>query len=189
MISKTDLRKEARRRRKAHPDIAAALARHAAALGLAPGTVVGGYHALPDEADPALLLKELVTRGCHIAFPRIAGAGMKLDFHLVPDDFHERGEVLRPGAFGVQEPGAHWPSVTPQLLLVPLLAFDSEGHRLGYGGGFYDRTLFALKNGPGFGIRAIGIGFSGQEIASLPVAAHDVALDGILTEQGLRAFR
>ena len=180
MISKTELRKEARLRRKSHPDIAGALARHAAALGLAHGAVVGGYHALPDEADPALLLKELVTRGCHIAYPRIVGRDMPLDFHLVPD-----GDVLQPGSFGVHEPQAHWPRVMPELLLVPLLAFDGHGHRLGYGGGFYDRTLFALKHGA----RAIGIGFSGQETASLPVAAHDMALDGILTEEGLRAFR
>ena len=105
--------------------------------------MVGGYHALPEEADPALLLKELVTRGCHIAYPRIAGRDMPLDFHLVPD-----GEVLRPGSFGVHEPQADWPGVTPELLLVPLLAFDGHGHRLGYGGGFYDRTLFASKRVP-----------------------------------------
>src|ERR1700722_6823189 len=78
MMSKPELRKEARQRRKAleHPGIAAALAAHASALKLAPGAVVGGYHALAGEADPALLLKELVARGCHIAFPRIAARDM-----------------------------------------------------------------------------------------------------------------
>jgi 5-formyltetrahydrofolate cyclo-ligase len=101
-----------------------------------------------------------------------------LEFHLVPE-----GDVLKPGAFGIHEPLAHWPKVRPRLLLVPLLAFDSTGHRLGYGGGFYDRTLFALKSGPA--IRAIGLAYAGQEVEFLPHAAHDIRLDAVLTEQGL----
>src|SRR5262249_53970840 len=145
---------------------------------LSTGTIVGGYHALPEEADPALLLKALVELGCHIAFPRMVGKDLALDFHLVPD-----GEVLKPGAFGIHEPEAHWPSVMPQLLLVPLLAFDAKGHRLGYGGGFYDRTIQA------FGVPAIGIAYAGQEVASLPAEPHDMALDGVLTEMGFRSFR
>ena len=105
-------------------------------------SIVGGYHALSHEADPGPLLKALVDRGCHIVFPRIVAKDMPLEFHRVPD-----GEVLRPGAFGVQEPAAHWPAVMPHLLLVPLLAFDAHGYRLGYGGGFYDRTLYAFRTG------------------------------------------
>ena len=179
-MSKPELRKEARQRRKSleHPDIAAALAAHAPALKLAPGTVVGGYHALPAEADPALLLKALAAQGCRIAFPRIVVRDMPLEFHLVPD-----GEMLQPGAHGIREPLPHWSSVMPHLLLVPLLAFDAGGHRLGYGGGFYDRTLKA------FGIRAIGIAYAGQEVESLPHEAHDVALDAILTERGLTTHK
>ncbi len=117
--------------------------------------MVGGYHALPDEADPRLLLERLVELGCHVAFPRVAREGYAaLEFHVVPD-----GEVLRPGSFGVHEPLAHWPrAVTASVLLVPLLAFDAGGHRLGYGGGFYDRTLKALN------VRAIGIAYAGQEV-------------------------
>jgi 5-formyltetrahydrofolate cyclo-ligase len=173
------LRKSARDKRKllARQGIGAALAAHAILLKLKPGAIVGGYHALPDEADPALLLKALVARRCHIAFPRIAGKGMPLEFHLVPD-----GEVLRPGLLGIHEPLAHWPKVTPDILLVPLLAFDDRGHRLGYGGGFYDRTLALLQ------VRAIGIAYAGQQIASLPAEAHDMALDGVLTEHGLKEF-
>jgi 5-formyltetrahydrofolate cyclo-ligase len=95
----------------------------------------------------------------------------------VPD-----GEVLRPGLFGIREPLAHWPSVEPQALLVPLLAFDAHGHRLGYGGGFYDRTLAALK------ACAIGIAFVGQEVTALPHEPHDRPLDAVLTEAGLRRF-
>ena len=185
MSTKTELRKTARERRKsfAHVDIRAALAAQAPALGLTRGTIVGGYHALPDEADPALLLDALVALGCHIAFPRIVAKDAALEFHRVPD-----GEVLRPGTFGVHEPAAHWPSVTPQLLLVPLLAFDAHGHRLGYGGGFYDRTLQAFRSGAAPPVRAIGIAYAGQQTASLPHEPHDMALDGILTEQGLKMF-
>jgi 5-formyltetrahydrofolate cyclo-ligase len=93
------------------------------------------------------------------------------------------GEVLTPGAFGVHEPLAHWPAISPRVLLVPLLAFDAEGYRLGYGGGFYDRTLAALQ------ARAIGIAFAGQRVDFLPRDAHDYPLDAVLTEQGLTRFR
>ena len=177
--TKTELRKQAREKRQtlAHLDIGAALAAHAPALKLSRGTIVGGYHALPQEADPALLLKALVDSGCHIAFPRMVAKDAALEFHRVPD-----GEVLKPGPFGVHEPAAHWPAVTPRLLLVPLLAFDNDGYRLGYGGGFYDRALAALR------VPAIGIAYAGQQAASLPHEPHDMALDGILTEQGLRLF-
>jgi len=183
--TKPDLRKQAREKRKtlAGQDIGAALAAQAAALKIPPGAIVGGYHALPREADPALLLKALVELGCHIAFPRMVANGLPLEFHRIPD-----GEVLKPGALGVHEPAPDWPQVTPHLLLVPLLAFDGAGHRLGYGGGFYDRTLYAFNHGAALPIRAIGVAYAAQETASLPHEPHDMALDGILTEQGLRLF-
>jgi 5-formyltetrahydrofolate cyclo-ligase len=181
-ISKIDLRKEARERRAvlgaAQPDFALRLAEVAQALAPAAGTIVGGYHALPHEADPELLQKRLVGLGCHIAFPRIVAKDFALAFHCVPD-----GEVLRAGRYGIAEPADHFPSAVPDLLLVPLLAFDRHGHRLGYGGGFYDRTLEVLK------IPAIGIAYAGQEVSSIPAEAHDRRLDGILTEQGFRRFK
>ncbi len=185
MPTKSDLRKQAREKRKtlAHPDVGAALAAHAAALKIPSGAIVGGYHALPQEADPALLLAALVDRGCHVAFPRIVASDLPLEFHRVPD-----GEVLRPGAFGIFEPQPHWPRVMPHLLLVPLLAFDGEGHRLGYGGGFYDRTLHAFRSGAASPIRAIGIAYAGQQVESLPQEAHDMKLDAILTERGLTRY-
>jgi len=179
LISKQDLRIAARemRRTLAHPHFAAAIARHAQALAIPKGAIVGGYHALPEEADPAQLLERLVELGCHIAYPRVAGKGAALEFHRVPD-----GEVLAPGTFGIHEPLDSWPRVTPDVLLVPLLAFDETGHRLGYGGGFYDRTLAVLN------VPAIGIAYAGQEVASIPYSAHDRTLDMILTEQGTRKF-
>jgi len=178
-FDKSELRKAAREKRLSlvRKDYADEIARHAEALQIPKGSVVGGYHALPDEADPALLLERLVELGCHIAYPRVTGRGLPLEFHRVPD-----GEVLAPGAFGIHEPLDSWPRAVPQVLLVPLLAFDGTGHRLGYGGGFYDRTLALLS------VPAIGIAYAGQEVASLPRGPHDRTLDMILTEQGLRRF-
>jgi 5-formyltetrahydrofolate cyclo-ligase len=180
MTSKQELRVAAREKRFSlkYQDFAADIARHAEALRIAKGTIVGGYHALPDEADPALLLERLVELGCHIAFPRVVGRGLPLEFHRVPD-----GEVLAPGVFGIHEPMDIWPRAMPQLLLVPLLAFDAQGHRLGYGGGFYDRTIALLK------VPAIGIAYAGQEVPALPADQHDMTLDGVLTEKGLTRFR
>ena len=179
MSFKQELRLAAREKRLGlkDPRFAQAIADHAEALGVPSGTVVGGYHALPDEADPALLLERLVNLGCHIAYPRVAGKGLPLEFHRVPD-----GEVLAPGTFGVHEPLDTWPRVVPGVLLVPLLAFDAAGIRLGYGGGFYDRTLALLK------VPAIGIAYAGQEAASLPRGPHDMALTMVVTEQGVRRF-
>ena len=91
--------------------------------------------------------------------------------------------MLAPGSFGIPEPLESWPRAVPDVLLVPLLAFDAGGHRLGYGGGFYDRTLALLK------VPAIGIAYAGQEIASIPFGPHDRTLNMVLTEQGIRRFR
>lgn len=178
--TKSELRAAAREKRLSlkSAGFAGSIARHAEDLKLGAGTVVGGYHALPDEADPALLLERLVELGCHVAYPRVVGKGAALEFHRVPD-----GEVLTPGAFGIHEPMDIWPRAVPQLLLVPLLAFDAYGHRLGYGGGFYDRTITLLK------VPAIGIAYAGQQVAALPADDHDMTLDGMLTEKGLTKFR
>jgi 5-formyltetrahydrofolate cyclo-ligase len=180
MPDKAPLRVKARQRRASlrDPEFARRLAAHVALLAVVPETVVGGYHAHQDEADPALLLKALAELGVHVAFPRITAKDAALDFHLVPD-----GEILSPGRHGIHEPLAHWPKVMPALLLVPLLAYDDQGYRLGYGGGYYDRTLAALT-----GARAIGIAYGGQRMESLPHEPHDQPLDAVLTEYGLKEF-
>ncbi len=96
------------------------------------------------------------------------------------------GRELSKGRFGIAEPLPDWPIARPETLLVPLLAFDARGHRLGYGGGYYDRTIAALKaHGP---LRTIGIAYAGQEVLSLPHDPHDQPLDAVLTENGLRSF-
>jgi len=178
--SKAELRELARRRRAALPTdgFAASLAAHADTLAIAPGAIVAGYHAHQSEADPASLLQALAKAGAHIAFPRVTAKDAALEFHLLPD-----GEILQPGAYGIHEPLAHWPRAMPDVLLVPLLAFDLHGYRLGYGGGYYDRTLAALPKA-----RAIGIAYAGQRMDFLPHDAHDYPLHAVLTETGLTEF-
>jgi len=174
------LRKLARAKRTALRDdaFAARLAAHASLLNARPGLIVGGYHAHQDEADLALLLQALARAGTHIAFPRVRAKDQALEFHLVPD-----GEILAPGAYSIHEPLAHWPRAVPDLVLVPLLAFDDHGYRLGYGGGYYDRTLASLSN-----VRTVGIAYAGQRMDFLPHDAHDYRLNAILTENGLTEF-
>ena len=178
--SKVELRKQARTRRAAltHGAFAARIAAFADALAVVPGAIVAGYHAHKDEADPVLLLAALARAGAHIAFPRVTAKNSPLEFHLVPD-----GEILRPGAYGVREPLEDWPRAIPDILLVPLLGFDDHGYRLGYGGGYYDRTLASLPKA-----RAVGIAYAGQRMDFLPHDAHDYPLTAILTENGLTEF-
>ena len=180
LLTKAQLRDVARARRAEllSDGFAAVLAAHAGQLNIAPGAIIAGYHAHRGEADPALLLEALTQTGVHVAFPRVTAKDAALEFHCVPND-----EILRPGAFGIREPLAHWQRATPDILLVPLLAYDDRGYRLGYGGGYYDRTLAALP-----GARAIGIAYEGQRMDFLPHDAHDCHLDAILTENGLTEF-
>lgn len=183
-ISKTDLRRSARARRaelvKAVPDFAHRLASHAGSLKIPPNSLIGAYAALPGEADPRLLLEELARTGSTFAFPRVAASGAALVFHHV-----RQTSAMRTGTYGISEPSPDWPVAQPKILLVPLLAFDSTGHRLGYGGGFYDRTLAALRSA---GLRAIGVAYAGQEVSDLPFDSHDQRLDAVLTERGLIRF-
>ena len=185
MQDKKTLRDEARARRASlshvHGDFAARLSEHADALGIAEGSVVGGYATHRDEADPSRLLARLAARGCLVVFPRVGAKDQPLVFHVVPD-----GEALAAGTFGIREPSPRWPAVVPNVVLVPLLAFDGAGHRLGYGGGHYDRTLADLRaNGSPL---AIGVAFAGQEIAAVPGQRHDQRLDMVVTELGVRRF-
>lgn len=177
------LRKAARERRVA---LAASFANFAeriatADIVLPEGAVIGGYAALPDEADPSLLLNSLAAQGHAIAFPRVAAKGAPLSFHL-----WKEGLELKPGAFNVPEPSPDWLQVTPRILLVPLLAFDFEGYRVGYGGGYYDRTVAQLRE-KGETL-AIGVAFSGQEVDSVPHDENDQRLDMVVTENGLKRF-
>lgn len=183
---KKTLRARARARRAAlaatMPDHAARLAFHAGALNLSADAIVGGYAALPGEANPALLLTRLHEQGHALALPRIAEKDAALAFHR-----WKPGMALTPGVYGVPEPDPSWPQALPSVILVPLLAFDAAGYRLGYGGGYYDRTLAALRvQDP---ILAIGVAYAGQEMEELPHDGFDAGIDLVLTELGLRGFK
>jgi len=183
--SKPALRNAARARRaelaKAVPDFAERLAKRAAALEIPLNSLVGAYAALPGEADPHLLLKQLSLSGCTFAFPRVLAEDAPLCFH-----HWKPGRVMTPGTYGIAEPSPDWPIAHPQILLIPLLAFDARGHRLGYGGGFYDRTVDAMRRRATY--CAIGVAYAGQEIDRVPNEPHDLRLDMIAMETGVRHF-
>jgi 5-formyltetrahydrofolate cyclo-ligase len=151
------------------------IARHGLAfLPRTPG-IVAAYHPVRGELDCMPLLRRLVGDGWTLALPVIVGAAP-----LAFREWHF-GASLDPGLFGIPAPLAGRPAV-PEVLLVPLLAFDRRGYRLGYGGGHYDRTLAALR-GEG-GAVAIGLAFDAQEVARVPVCPYDEPLDWILTPSG-----
>lgn len=175
---KADLRTQAKIRRaelaRACPDFAQRIAAFASDLNIPKGAIVAGYWPVRDEADPRGLMKALETA---LALPRIDAKHMALSFRAWRD-----GDVLVDNHHGIPEPRAEAKIVTPDVVLVPLLAFDAHGHRLGYGGGYYDRTLSAAR------AVAIGIAYAGQEVNELPHGLHDHPLDMIVTENGLCRF-
>lgn len=160
-------------------EAARALAGLAPALALPPAAVVAGYWPLGDEIDPVPLMVALAGLGHPLALPVVAEAGGVLDFRPWTP-----GEALEPGPHRTRHPSAGAGSVTPAVLLVPLLAFDRRGFRLGYGGGYYDRTLAGLRGG-GEGILAVGLAFAAQEMERIAADPWDQLLDRIATEQGV----
>ncbi len=156
------------------PDEAApaALARIALQNLTFPATVAGVWP-LPGELDLRPLLHALHIAGHKIVLPYTPPRGERLVFHV-----WEPGMAMLPGRFGTFWPDG--PVAEPDMLFVPLLAFDRAGRRLGYGGGYYDRTLAALG-----GRQAVGFGYAAQEVEAVPVEPHDRTMGAIVTE---RAF-
>lgn len=150
-------------------------------LPLPHGCTLAGYVPLASEADPTELMTHLGARGHRLTLPCILAPDTPLIFRR-----YREGEPLHPGPFGTQQPNDDAVPLTPRVVLVPLLAFDAFGWRLGYGGGYYDRTLQMLRaRGP---VAAIGIAFAGQEVESVPHEDTDQPLDAVLTEKGLQTF-
>ena len=146
-----------------------------AAIPWPAGCAVSAYWPMRSEIDPRPLMAALHARGHAIGLPVMRGAGQPLAFR----DWAP-GLALVPGGYGTKVPGPERPEVVPAVLLVPLLAFDRSGYRLGYGGGFYDRTLAALRaGGP---VLAVGLAHAGQEVAEVPRDGHDQRLEWIVTE-------
>jgi 5-formyltetrahydrofolate cyclo-ligase len=142
------------------------------------GALVAGFWPLPGEIDVRPLLYRLAGAGCHLALPVTPPRGSPLSFRRWAP-----GAALVQGRFGTRHPPPKHPvgeAVAPNWFLVPLLAFDRAGGRLGYGGGYYDRTLPLFPQAP-----RIGIGFAAQEMLSVPTDAHDVRLARVATERGI----
>jgi 5-formyltetrahydrofolate cyclo-ligase len=138
------------------------------------GRVISGVWPLPGEADLRPALHALAAAGARIALPITTKRGQPLLFRP-----WRPGEPLRDGPFGTKEPAGGDP-VLPDILLVPLLAFDGAGRRLGYGGGYYDRTLAGLP-----GRVVLGFGFACQQMPQVPAGEADVALPAVATEAGV----
>jgi 5-formyltetrahydrofolate cyclo-ligase len=179
---KADLRRAAGKRRDAHAGDATAIPdRFLAAVSIPPDAAVSGYWPMRGELDPRPLMTALSARGHGLCLPVVVGKDRPLLFRA-----WRPGDTLVPGGFGTQVPDSGHEEIVPRLLLVPLLAFDRAGYRLGYGGGFYDRTLADLRAGAALRaagpVIAAGLAFSVQEMASVPHDANDARLDWIVTE-------
>jgi 5-formyltetrahydrofolate cyclo-ligase len=152
-------------------------------ISVPPGACVAGYWPIGDELDPRPLMRHLAGAGMAIALPVVTARGGALTFRRWrPED------VLEPGVLGIHAPADTADVAEPRVVLVPLLAFDASGHRLGYGGGYYDRTLRAFRAG-GRPVTAVGFAYAGQEQPALPYTAADQRLDWIVTEREARTFR
>ena len=159
-----------------------AVAERGLPIEVAPGTVVSGFSPFRSEISPLPLLRRLADAGVSLALPVVAGRGQPLTMRS-----WSFGAPLVSGVWGIREPPADAPEVFPDILIVPLLAFDRRGYRLGYGGGFYDRTIARLRTMKP--VAAIGIAFAAQQIDEVPITPRDERLDLVLTESRTIDFR
>lgn len=148
----------------------------------APGKCIAGYLPMRGEMDITLLLKHFSLNGYNCALPVVKARGQALSFRAWAP-----GDALTTGEFGIKIPIEAAAEIVPDVMLIPLLAYDTLGFRLGYGGGYYDKTLRALRN-QGHSLLAIGVAFSVQQIKTLPREKQDEKLDAILTEKGMVWF-
>src|SRR5689334_1504588 len=151
-------------------------------LAIKPGVIVSGFMPLKTEINPLPLMRKLAAAGAQLALPAIAGRGNPLTMRAFAF-----GDVLASGQWGIREPKADAPEAAPDIMLVPLLAFDRTGHRIGYGAGYYDMTISkfrAMKS-----VITAGIAFAAQEIEEVPVTPRDARLDLVLTEREIIDLR
>ncbi len=183
-LRKQKLRKQARaRRREAQARRGAAAAKAIISHGLAffntrsPG-VVAGYYPVGSELSPLGLMAALEAAGWRGALPVVAAKDAGLEFYA-----WRQGDKLVKGAHDIPRPAAEAERLVPDIVITPLLSFDRRGYRLGYGGGYYDRTLqFLRSEGP---LTAIGLAFAAQMVDEVPHASFDQKLDLVLVEDGL----
>jgi 5-formyltetrahydrofolate cyclo-ligase len=178
---KKTIRRDALARRDALPaaeraTAATTIAARAFPLAITPGTIVSGFSPLKSEINPVPLMRKLSDAGARLALPVVAGKGKPLIMRA-----WGFGEPLDSGVWGIREPKPEAPEVAPDILLVPLLAFDRNGNRIGYGAGYYDMTIARLR-----GLKpvlAVGIAFAAQQIGAVPATPRDARLDLVLTER------
>jgi 5-formyltetrahydrofolate cyclo-ligase len=144
-------------------------------IRLEKGAVIGGYSAVREEMDLTDLNEVLRAKGHKITLPVMTGKGKPLIFRV-----HEKGDRLLANPLGILEPDSTAAGVFPDVLLVPLLAFDRRRNRLGYGGGYYDRTISKLRSHKP--VLALGIAYACQEVSEIPMGPNDIPLDNIITE-------
>jgi 5-formyltetrahydrofolate cyclo-ligase len=146
------------------------------------GTIVSGFMPMKTEINPLPLLRKLADAGAQMALPAIAGRGKPLIMRA-----WKIGDPLQAGQWGIREPTPEAAEVAPDILIVPLAAFDRAGHRIGYGAGYYDMTIKVLRAKKK--VVAIGVAFAAQEIARVPATTRDARLDLVLTEREVIDFR
>jgi len=180
---KAEARKAARNVRKTaaseHPDAAAkACETFLTQVEVTGSDTVALYRAIQSELDPHPLVEALWARGITTCFPVVMAADTPLQFRAA-----NANSAFISGAFGAAIPDETAPVVTPTIIVAPLLTFDRALYRLGYGGGFYDRTLEKLRaSAPA---RAYGYAYAAQQVETVPIEPTDEKLDGIITEAGL----
>ncbi|MFB9270088.1 5-formyltetrahydrofolate cyclo-ligase [Bradyrhizobium erythrophlei] len=185
--SKAELRALALAKRDALSDeqrsaAAEALAKRGPPFAVTQGMVVSGYSPIRSEIDPAPLMHKLLAQGARLALPCVNARGQSLTFRAWSP--HER---LMLGPLGIPEPSPAAAEVHPDVMLVPLAAFDRLGHRIGYGAGYYDYTFAHLRKAKH--VIGVGLAFAAQETKAIPALSHDVALDYVLTERKTFDFR
>ena len=163
-------------------EAAQALALRVFPVPITPGIIVSGYHPIRGEFDPLPLMARLANEGADLALPVVIARDLPLKFRA-----HIFGAPLVDGWGGTQEPPQAARELLPDILLVPLAAFDRAGHRIGYGAGHFDRSFAELRQRKP--IITFGLAFDVQAVDAVPQEAHDVALDYVLTETTLFDFR
>ncbi|MPZ56707.1 MAG: 5-formyltetrahydrofolate cyclo-ligase [Rhizobiales bacterium] len=184
---KAILRQQALARRDALPgDLRAAAADAIATrpfpVPIAPGTIVSGFLPIRSEINPLPLMRRLAAAGAQLALPVVTGRGKPLILRA-----YAFGDPLLSGQWGIREPAPEAPEAIPDVMLVPLSAFDRTGHRIGYGAGYYDMTITGIRARKP--VTAIGIAFGAQEIDRVPATPRDARLDLVLTEREVIEFR
>jgi 5-formyltetrahydrofolate cyclo-ligase len=180
-VVKDIFRREALARRDALPPSVRATAAEAVAkrpfpIEVPAGAIVSGYSPMKSEFNPVPLMRRLADAGASLALPVVAGRSKPLIMRA-----WSFGAPLAAGVWGIREPPPEAPEVDPDILLVPLAAFDRRGHRIGYGAGYYDLTIAGLRARKP--VTAIGLAFAAQEIDAVPITPRDAHLDLVLTER------